>query len=99
MHMQVMDAPDIRIDASSEAPEEHSEDEADEHGAHANYDLDAFRTAVVEGNHPDGESLSRDMPRWDLDDGDLEDLFIYLQSLPKGLPFDTGCATQKKDLR
>ncbi|KAA3644109.1 MAG: hypothetical protein DWQ07_18540 [Chloroflexi bacterium] len=83
MHMQVMDAPDIRIEVPVEEGEEHSDQGASEHDdQHAAYDLDAFRQAVVEGQHPDGEPLSRDMPRWDLGDEDLEDLFIYLQSLP-----------------
>jgi mono/diheme cytochrome c family protein len=37
---------------------------------------------VVEGQHPDGEPLSNDMPRWNMDDQDLDDLADYLQSLP-----------------
>lgn len=83
MHMQVMDAPDIRIEATVEEGEEHSDDGGSEHDdQHASYDFDAFRQAVVDGQHPDGKSLSRDMPRWSMDDEDLEDLFFYLQSLP-----------------
>jgi cytochrome c oxidase subunit 2 len=79
MHMDVMDAPDIRIEALSSEEEEHGEDEhGDEHGE---YDLDAFRLAVVEGKHPDGEALNRDMPRWRMDDRDLADLFEFLGTL------------------
>lgn len=80
MHMEVMDAPDIRYSALRGEGEEHEGDHAhgDEHGE---YDLDAFRLAVVEGAHPDGEPLNRDMPRWRMSDNDLEDLFEFIQSL------------------
>ena len=54
----------------------------DEHGdEHGEYDLAAFRLAVIGGVHPDGESLSRDMPRWRMDDRDLADLFDFLETL------------------
>jgi len=76
MHMQVMDAPDIR--GSALAGEEHEEE--GEHGG--GYDLGTFRMAVVEGKHPNGESLSTDMPRWNMSDEDLSDLLDYLMSLP-----------------
>lgn len=83
MHMVVMDAPDIRYVAlSSEADEHDGEHNGDEHDdAHGEYDLEAFRRAVVEGRHPNGDPLSREMPRWQLDDEDLSDLFDYLRSL------------------
>ena len=38
--------------------------------------------AVVDGQHPDGTDLSRNMPRWDLGDEDLADLADFLRSLP-----------------
>jgi len=80
MHMQVMDAPDIRYQAlSGEAGEHDDEGHADEHGA---YTLEDFRLAVVDGKHPDGESLSRDMPRWRMSEQDLVDLFEFLKSIP-----------------
>lgn len=87
MHMQLMDAPAISYTALSgegEAHEEEGEDaHADEHAdEHGSYDLDAFRLAVVEGEHPNGEPLSRDMPRWRMSDEDLADLFDFLKSLP-----------------
>jgi hypothetical protein len=41
-----------------------------------------FRQAVVEGKHPDGEALSSDMPRWQMNDEDLTALFDYIKSLP-----------------
>jgi hypothetical protein len=36
---------------------------------------------VVDGEHPDGDSLDRDMPRWKMSENDLADLFAFLQSL------------------
>lgn len=80
MHMDVMDAPDIRFDALSGEVDEHGDEaHADEHDE---YDLDAFRMAVVNGKHPNEGDLSQDMPRWQIDDEDLVDLFKYLKSLP-----------------
>lgn len=102
MHMDVMDAPDIRYSALGDEAGEHgaeSEDsdthtdetqnteESDSHtdelsSEHANYTLEDFRKAVVSGQHPDGNSLKRDMPSWQLNDDDLADLFDYLKMLP-----------------
>ena len=79
MHMEVMDASDIRIAALGSEVDDHGDDG---HGDdHSEYDLEAFRLAVVEGKHPNGDDLSRDMPRWLMDDEDLADLFEYLNSL------------------
>ena len=78
MHMTPMDAPDIRYAALINEDEEHPEHE-DEHSA---YNLEAFRMAVIEGKHPGGEPLSRLMPRWDLSEQDLEDLFEFLKTIP-----------------
>lgn len=87
MHMQLMDAPAITYTALSGEGDEHAGREGDvpkdEHAEeHGSYDLEAFRTAVTEGKHPDGEPLSKDMPRWKLNDQDLADLFEFLKSLP-----------------
>jgi hypothetical protein len=80
MHMDVMDAPDIRFSTLSNEEEEHGDEgHGDEHGE---YDLEVFRQAVVEGQHPDGEPLSREMPRWRMDDKDLTDLLLFLKTLP-----------------
>lgn len=76
MHMQTMDAPDIRWDALLH--EEEEEHEGDEHGE---YDFDSFKMAVVGGKHPDGDDLSEEMPRWQISDADLQDLADYLMSL------------------
>jgi mono/diheme cytochrome c family protein len=83
MHMQVMDAPDIRYSALSEEMEEHGTEDSQEHAdEHAGYDLEDFRMAVIEGKHPDGEALSSDMPRWKMSDQDLQYLFEFLKSIP-----------------
>lgn len=77
MHMQQMDAPDIRYSALIA---DHDEDE--EEIQMEDYDLDTFRNAVVLGKHPDGDSLRYDMPRWEMSDADLADLLDYLKTLP-----------------
>jgi mono/diheme cytochrome c family protein len=85
MHMDVMEAPDIRYSAMSGEVDEHGDnnqeldDHADDHGV---YDIEDFHLAVVEGKHPNGDDLSRDMPRWIMSDEELADLFDYLKSLP-----------------
>lgn len=79
MHMQVMDAPDITYAALSGEADEHGEEaHGDEHGE---YSLEDFRRAVIDGKHPDGESLSRDMPRWQMSDEDLADLLEFLKTI------------------
>lgn len=81
MHMQVMDAPDIRLSALSGETDEHGGDgHTDDHGGE--YSVETFREAVVEGRHPDGSSLDRDMPRWQLREDDLVDLYDFIKSLP-----------------
>lgn len=79
MHMQSMDAPDIRW--STLASGEHGD-----HGEHGEgeepYDDASFKRAVRDGLTPGGETLSSDMPRWDMGDADLEDLLAFLKTLP-----------------
>jgi mono/diheme cytochrome c family protein len=82
MHMQVMDAPDIRYQMLNSDTDEHASDGETTDHSKGEYDLDMFRQAVVEGKHPNGEALSTDMPRWEMSDQDLADLFEYLKSLP-----------------
>lgn len=86
MHMLLMDAPDIRWSTLAaemgEPPSEEPQPEGGHGGPMAGYDLEAFRLAVVEGQHPDGTALSLNMPRWNLDDEDLADLAEFLRSLP-----------------
>lgn len=76
MHMEVMDAPDIRWSALTD----HAREEG-EIGPTDEYSLDAFRRAVVDGQHPDGDELSSDMPRWRMSDASLKTLEAYLKSL------------------
>lgn len=80
MHMEIMDAPDIRWSALSG---EHHEEQADmkEEHKHEAYNFEAFRNAVEGGKHPDGDELKKDMPRWKMGDADLQDLMDYLKSL------------------
>ncbi len=81
MHMDVMDAPDIRFETLSTKESGHLGDEQeDAHGEE--YDIETFHQAVVLGQHPDGDTLSRDMPRWDMSEDDLIALFEYLKTLP-----------------
>jgi hypothetical protein len=84
MHMQVMEAPDIRYEALRGEAEEHSngghgDDEHDDE--QSDYDLTDFRRAMVKGVHPGVEPLSDDMSRWEMSDLDLADLFKFIQSL------------------
>lgn len=80
MHMEVMDAPDIRWSVlGGEGHEEEDHPGDDQHDDA--YTIKAFRRAVVEGEHPDGELLSPDMPRWQMSEESLEDLMDYLISL------------------
>jgi len=82
MHMNVMDAPDIRLSALGDESHNHDDGEANHDDPHKeNYDLHTFERAVVYGEHPDGESLSDEMPRWQLDDQNLVDLFSFISSL------------------
>lgn len=85
MHMETVDAPNIRWDAlaghGGDGEDEHAGEEDEHTEAEGAYDLETFRLAVVEGQHPDGEPLSEEMPRWEMRDADLRDLAAYLQSL------------------
>ena len=83
MQMQVMDAPDIRYATLSTEEDEQEQGQDGGHEAeHGEYDLEAFRLAVIEGKHPDGAPLSINMPRWQMSDDDLNDLYEFLKSIP-----------------
>jgi hypothetical protein len=75
MHMRLMKAPDIRYAALATMPELK--------GRSRPYDLEDFRKTVESGRHPDGEELDADMPRWQMGEADLGDLFAFLKTLPK----------------
>lgn len=78
MHMQTMDAPPINYNALVQMMVEESGGTPQPAG----YTLDDFRRSVVFGQHPDGDQLDQDMPRWQMNDADLADLLEYLKSLP-----------------
>ena len=82
MHMQTMGAPDIRYVALSSEEGEHGSEEGEEGDGHGAYDLETFRMAVIEGKHPNGDSLGSEMPRWRINDADMADLFAYLKVIP-----------------
>ncbi len=82
MHMTVMNSPDIRVSALISEGDEHGTQEDAHREAHGEYDLEAFRMAVIGGKHPGGELLRREMPRWRINDQDLQDLFEFLKSIP-----------------
>jgi hypothetical protein len=82
MHMQVMDAPDIRWSILSSGEHgEHGDDEPGEE-REAIYDETDFMRAIREGIAPNRHPLSRDMPRWEMNDEDIQDLIGYLKSMP-----------------
>ena len=81
MHMDVMDAPDIRFITLAGETSEHGEGEDSHADEHNRYNLDDFSRAVIGGVHPDGIQLSREMPRWLMDTEDISDLFEYIQTL------------------
>lgn len=85
MHMEPMDAPNIRWQALVEHESDPHEDTTETGPAHdvdIGYEFDTFRLAVTEGLHPDGEPLNSDMPRWRMTEADMQDLVEYLQSFP-----------------
>ena len=75
MHMWTMTAPDIRYVALRNMSELK--------GRQRPYDIDDFREQVVTGRHPDGAEVKADMPRWQMSDPDLADLFAFLKALPE----------------
>ncbi len=90
MKHHMMNAPNIQWHILAGEEHGHTEnDESDLHehageddhaDSHALYNLDSFRMAVIGGKHPDGEPLSREMPRWQMSDEDLSDLADFLKS-------------------
>jgi cytochrome c oxidase subunit 2 len=81
MHMDEMDAPDIRWSTLSSGHHEKGEEINNPQDQHMEYDFEAFKNSVENGKHPDGDKLKTDMPRWKMSDADLKDLMIYLKSL------------------
>lgn len=75
--MRVMDAPPINGDALNEMMTEESGGTPQPGG----YDIEIFSNSVVEGKHPDGDTLNTDMPRWQISDQDIEDLLAFLETI------------------
>jgi len=75
MHMWTMTAPDIRYVALRNMSELK--------GRQRSYDIDDFRQQVESGRHPDGTEVKADMPRWQMTDSDLADVFAFLEALPE----------------
>ncbi len=73
MHMETMNASDIRYSALNSMP--------DLQGKNKQYTLDDFKMEVEEGKDLNGEELNSDMPRWNMSQSDLQDLFAFLKSL------------------
>jgi mono/diheme cytochrome c family protein len=61
--------------------DDHKKD-SDGHGNHGNYDAVSLRLAIIEGVDPAGEPLDQAMPRWSMNESDLNDLIAYLQNSP-----------------
>ncbi len=79
MHMQKMDAPDIRW--GTLASGEHGGHEDDGGREMEAYDEASLKLALEEGIEPNGRRLSNEMPRWDLLDRDMKDLIEFLKTL------------------
>jgi cytochrome c oxidase subunit 2 len=78
IQMQSVDAPPIYYDALVQMLQEESGGTPQPTG----YSLEDFHRSVVDGQHPDGESLDAVMPRWQMSDTDLADLLAFLKTLP-----------------
>lgn len=69
-----LNVPDIRYSTLSEP---HEEDGEQQDG----WSDEDIARAVREGEEPDGDELSRYMPRWDMSDDDMDALIDYLKEL------------------
>jgi cytochrome c oxidase subunit 2 len=68
--------PDIRY--THLIAEEHSEGHGEEHPPYTDA---LIKRAIVEGLDPAGNPLGPSMPRWQMDEGDLEDVLNFLKTL------------------
>jgi cytochrome c oxidase subunit 2 len=57
---------------------------------HPPYTDALIKRAITKGLDPAGHSLSYAMPRWNMSEGDLNDLIAYLKTLGKGDKMYTG---------
>ncbi len=77
IHMQTIDAPPIYYDALVRMKKDDSGGTPQPGG----YTLDDFRGEVVGGHDIDGSPLDQNMPRWQMSDSDLQDLFNFIKTL------------------
>ena len=73
MGMQPMNAPGITYPALRAMAQKNT--------GKSSYTSGDFRKAVIQGIDVDGSSLSTEMPRWQMSDQDLTDLFAFLKTL------------------
>jgi hypothetical protein len=80
--METMGTPSIRWTALSSGHDLGGAGHSDSEQEHLEaYSFENFRNAVENGKHPDGDDLSKDMPRWKMSEADLSDLMDYLKTL------------------
>ncbi len=77
MMMQQFDVPDITWQHLTK--EEHTE--GGNHEEHPPYTEETVKRAITEGLDPAGEPLESFMPRWQISQGDLDDLIDFLKTL------------------
>lgn len=70
-------APALTADALF-GDDDHKQDSSG-HGDHGNYNAVSLRRAIIEGVDPAGELLDQAMPRWSMNESDLNDLIAYLE--------------------
>ncbi|MBU2600932.1 MAG: cytochrome c [Actinobacteria bacterium] len=77
MMMGSFEAPDIRWSTLTSTEMEHTEGET----PHPPFDRDSFARALRDGVDPDGGKLESPMPRWGVNDAQVDALIEYLQGL------------------
>jgi hypothetical protein len=79
--MQQMDAPDIRWEVLTSGEHGGHDDDIGEGDEPTAYDEETLKRVITEGITPDEGRISREMPRWELNDQDLDDLIQFLKTL------------------
>jgi cytochrome c oxidase subunit II len=81
MMMERFEAPDIRYETLTEEEHGQGEEEDGDHEEHPPYTDETIKRAITEGIDPAGEPLDWPMPRWEMDERDLDDLVEFLKTL------------------
>ena len=71
----------IPTDITYEALTSEHEAEHNGEGEHELYTDESIKAAIRDGIEPSGELLDPTMPRWQMEDSDLDDMLEYLKSL------------------